>query len=79
MNGAIIVDSISSLTMTLSGSSVYTGAINTSGAAGTVSVTLQGDAQWILTGDSYISSFSGDVSSILSNGYHVYVNGAAID
>lgn len=79
MSGAIIVDDISSLAMTLSGSSTYTGTINASGTAGTVSVTLQNGAKWSLTGDSYITSFSGDVSSIISNGYHVYVNDTAID
>ncbi|MEA5039900.1 MAG: hypothetical protein VB086_08680 [Clostridiaceae bacterium] len=79
MSGAIIVDDISSLAMTLSGSSTYTGTINASGTAGAVSVTLQNGAKWSLTGDSYITSFSGDVSSIISNGYHVYVNDTAID
>jgi hypothetical protein len=41
-------------------------------------VTLASGCQWVLTGDSYITSFTGDVSSIVTNGYTVYVNGTAI-
>ena len=78
MSGNIIVDGISSLDLSLADSSVFTGAINTSGAAGTVNVTLGSGCQWVLTGDSYISSFTGDVSGITTNGYTVYVNGTAI-
>ena len=78
MSGNIIVDEISSLELSLSEGSVFTGAINTTGAAGTVNVTLGSDCQWVLTGDSYISSFTGDVSGITTNGYTVYVDGAAI-
>lgn len=78
MSGNIIVDDISSLDLSLADGSAYTGAINTSGAAGTVNVTLGSGCQWVLTGDSYISSFTGDVSGITTNGYTVYVNGTAI-
>lgn len=78
MSGNIIVDEISSLDLSLADGSVFTGAINPSGAAGTVNVTLGSDCQWALTGDSYISSFTGDVSGITTNGYTVYVNGTAI-
>ena len=78
MSGNIIVDDISSLDLSFADGSVYTGAINTSGAAGTVNVTLGSGCQWVLTGDSYISSFTGDVSGITTNGYTVYVDGTAI-
>ena len=78
MSGNIIVDGISSLDLSLEDSSVFAGAINTSGAAGTVNVTLGSGCQWVLTGASYISSFTGDVSGITTNGYTVYVNGTAI-
>ncbi len=78
MEGSITVDSISSLDMTLSDSSTFTGAINTSGAAGEVNVTLDGTSTWTLTGDSYVTSFTGDLSQITSNGYQLYVNGSAV-
>lgn len=48
---------------------------NASGAAGTVNVTLSDDSTWTLTGDSYVTSFSGDLSHVTANGFHLYVNG----
>ena len=78
LNGIITVDSISSLDFQLADGSIFTGSINPTGAAGTVSVTLGSGCQWVLTGDSYITSFTGDVSGIVTNGYTVYVNGTAI-
>lgn len=78
LSGNIIVDSISSLDFQMSDSSVFTGAINTSGAAGTVNMTLGSGCQWVLTGDSYLSSFTGDISQIVTGGYSVFVNGVAI-
>ncbi|MEN6635686.1 MAG: hypothetical protein ABFC56_07550 [Clostridiaceae bacterium] len=78
LSGIITVDSISSLDFQLADGSVFTGSINPAGAAGTVNVTLGSGCQWILTGDSYITSFTGDVSNIVTNGYTVYVNGTAI-
>ncbi len=77
-NGIITVDDISSLDFRLADGSVFTGAINSGGTAGTVSVTLGGGCRWVLTADSYITSFTGDVSGIVSNGYAVYVNGTTI-
>lgn len=76
--GNILVDAISSLDFQLADGSVFTGSINPTGAAGTVNVTLGSGCQWVLTGDSYITSFTGDVSSIVTNGFTVYVNGTAI-
>ncbi len=78
LSGNILVDSISSLDFSLANGSVFTGAINTSGAAGTVHVTLASGTSWVLTGDCYISSFTGDVSQITTNGYSVFANGTAI-
>ena len=78
LSGIITVDSISSLDFQLADGSVFTGSINPTGAAGTVNATLGSGCQWILTGDSYITSFTGDVSNIVTNGYTVYVNGTAI-
>jgi hypothetical protein len=76
--GDIIVDDISSLDFQLADGSVFSGAINAGGSAGTVNVTLGSDCQWVLTGDSYLSSFTGNVSQIVAGGYTVFVNGAAI-
>lgn len=78
LTGNVVVDSISSLDFQMSDSSVFTGAINTSGAAGTVNMTLGSGCQWVLMGDSYLSSFTGDISQIVTGGYSVFVNGVAI-
>ena len=75
LNGDIIVDSISSLTLNLTASS-YEGLID---GKGDVSVTLDEDSTWTLTGDSYISSFEGDLSNVNANGYTLYVNGTAVN
>lgn len=77
IEGNILVDSISSLDMTMT-NSTFSGAINPDGEGGTVKVTMDGGSTWSLTGDSYVTEFSGDVSRIASNGYHLYVNGEQI-
>ena len=45
---------------------------------GTVNVTLDESSTWTLTGDTCISSFTGDASGVISNGYTLYVNGVAL-
>lgn len=77
IEGNILVDSISSLDMTMT-NSTFSGAINPDGEGGTVKVTMDGGSTWSLTGDSYVTEFSGNVSRITSNGYHLYVNGEQI-
>ena len=77
MNGTIVVDSISSLALTLKDSS-FTGAINENGAAGKVTVTLDEESAWTLTADSYIAAFEGDLGNVIGNGYQLYVNGTAL-
>ncbi len=76
--GAITADAISSLKLVLSDGSTFSGTINASGAAGEVAVTLCDGCRWVLTGDSYISSFAGNVSDIVTNGFTVYAGGEAI-
>jgi len=73
--GTITVDSISSLELNLE-NSTFTGSIS---GEGTVNVTLDENSTWTLTGDSYITSFTGDVSSIITNGYTLYVNGVSLN
>ena len=43
-----------------------------------VTVNLDDDSTWTLTGDSYVASFSGDMSHVNLNGYTLYVNGVAV-
>lgn len=79
--GNIVVDSISSLTMSLKNGSVFKGAIN-SANAGTVSLSLDKSSTLILTGDTYVKSLTNadsTNSNINFNGYKLYVNGTAIN
>ena len=55
-----------------------TGAI-LSDSLSSVSVNLDSDSTWTLTGDSYVSSFTGDLSNVNLNGYTLYVNGVAVN
>ena len=85
LSGTILVGSDSELTLTLSDGSAFTGAISgaitnakgetVSSDVGTVHVTLDGTSTWILTADTYITSFTGDASRIVTNGFSLYVNG----
>ncbi len=77
-NGDISVDNSSSLTLNITDNSQYTGAINTSGAAGSVKVVLESGSTWVLTGDAYVDSFTGDYSDVITNGYSLYVNGVRV-
>ena len=74
LEGDILVDVISSLSLNLKNSS-YTGAIT---GDGDVSVTLDTSSTWTLTGDSYLTEFNGDAANVISNGYTVYVNGVSL-
>ena len=78
--GNIVVDSISSLTMSLKNGSTFKGAIN-SANAGTVSLSLDKSSTLTLTGDTYIKSLTNadaTNSNINTNGYKLYVNGTLL-
>lgn len=75
----IKVDEISTLSLILGGGSSLNGTINPDSQSGEAAVTLEEGSTWILTGDAYLTGFEGDVGSITANGYHVYVNGTAIN
>ena len=72
------MDEISSLKLNLTDGSGFTGCINQDGAEGTVDVTLSKDSTWTLTGDSYVSSFTGSTDNVIANGYHLYVDGEQV-
>lgn len=76
ISGNIIVDSSSSLALSLKDSSTFSGAVNTTGQAGTVSVTIEEGSTWILTGNSYVTSIN-DTSRVTKGSYTLYVNGTA--
>ena len=78
MEGNITCDSISTLNMTMKNATNFKGTINKSGTAGSVTVTIDDNSTWTLTGDSYVTSFDGDLTNINTNGYHLYVNGEQV-
>ena len=78
IDGQILVDDISTLKLNLTDGSSFTGAVNPDGAEGTVDVTLSEDSTWTLTGDSYVSSFTGSTDNVIANGYHLYVDGEQV-
>ena len=89
LTGIIKVGDDSELTLNLTNGSAFTGSIDgsitnakgttVSTEVGTVAVTLDSTSTWTLTEDTYITSFDGDVSNIISNGHTLYVNGTAIN
>lgn len=82
VTGNIVIDSISTLSMSLTNSSSYEGTINKDNGAKMISLTLDKTSKLKLTGDSYITSLNNEDSSnsnIDFNGYKLYVNGALIN
>ena len=78
IKGNILVDSISTLKLTMQEGTNFTGAINPDGDGGTVDVILDDTSSWTLTKDSYITSFDGDTANVDTNGYHLYVAGEEV-
>ncbi len=74
LNGNMETDAVSSLQINLTDSD-YTGCIT---GEGSVEVTMDENSTWTLTGDSYVTGFSGSASGVISNGYTLYVDGAAL-
>ena len=81
LQGDIQLDNLSSLDLTLTGSS-YAGTINGDNTASSVSLTLDASSSIRLTGDSYVSSLEdadADYSNIDFNGFTLYVDGKAVN
>jgi hypothetical protein len=78
LNGDVVVDELSSVSLTLRGSSVFTGTVNAANTARAAKVTLEDGTTWSLTDNAYLTSFTGRVSSIVTNGFTVFVNGVAL-
>ena len=81
-NGDIIIDSISTLAMTMKNGSVLIGAIDKENQAKKVNVMMSSDSVLSLTADTYLDSLENENSSnsnIYSNGkYKLYVNGKEV-
>ncbi len=89
INGDMLVGDDSTLTLNITESSTFTGAISgditnaknstVSTEVGTVSVTLDDTSKWYLDEDTYIDSFSGTAANVINNGYTLYVNNVALE
>ena len=89
LSGTLLVGDNSTLNLSLSDGSVFEGSVSgeitnakgeqVSSTVGTVSVTLDETSTWILTADTWISSFSGNAENVISNGHTLYVDGAALE
>ena len=80
--GNIVIDSISTLDITMKSGSYYEGTINGDNSARSIKLTLDKKSKIKLTGDSYVTSLDDadtDYSNIDFNGYTLYVNGEAIN
>ena len=89
LSGTILVGDNSELTLNLTNGSTFKGSISgeitnakgetVSTEVGTVAVSIDTDSTWTLTEDTYIISFDGDASSVVTNGHTLYVNGTALE
>lgn len=79
--GNIVVDSISSLTMSLKNGSYLEGSINSDNNAKNIILNIDKDSKIKLTGDMYVSELNNDDTTnnnIDLNGYKLYVNNVEI-
>ncbi len=89
LEGGVLVGDNSTLTLNLTDGSSFSGYVNgkitnangdtVSTEVGKVSVKLDSTSKWTLTGDSYVTSFEGDASNVIANGYKLYVNGEVLE
>ena len=88
LEGLLLVGSNATLTLNLTEGSSFTGAVSgsitsakgdsISTEVGTVHVTVDEASTWTLTADTYVTSFTGDAASVVSNGHTLYVDGVAL-
>ncbi|MCX9078320.1 MAG: hypothetical protein OIN84_10125, partial [Candidatus Methanoperedens sp.] len=79
LEGDLVADSISSVSLTLKNGSSLTGAINIGNSAQAASLTLDETSVWIVTADSYLSTLTifaemsdSSIMNIVGNGHMVY-------
>ena len=82
VNGNIVVDSISTLKITMNNNSSYEGELNKDNTAKSLDLQLDKTSKIKLTSDCYVTSLENEDttnSNIDFNGYKLYVNGTAIN
>ena len=79
-SGDIVCDEISTAALCFTEGTHYTGAINSENTAKEITVTLDSESVWTLTGDSYITVLTNEdenLDNIQSGGYTIYYNADA--
>lgn len=80
--GNIVIDSISTLDVSMKSNSYYEGVINADNSAKEITLKLDTSSKIKLTGNSYITNLEDDdktYNNIDFNGYKLYVNGVSIN
>ena len=84
LNGNLVADKISAISLSLQKNSAFTGAINAENTAKTASLTLDATSSWNVGADSYLTCLANadgisgtTVSNITGNGHTVYYNASA--
>jgi hypothetical protein len=84
LKGSIVADKISTVSLKLTNSSKYTGAIDTANTAKSITVSLDSSSTWTVTADSYVSVLSdaagisgSTITNIVGNGHTVYYDSSA--
>lgn len=75
LNGKVICDKISSVSMTLKNNTNFTGSINTDNKLAKVAINLDATSKWNVNADSYVQALTDSDSSfgnIQSNGHTIY-------
>ncbi len=77
LNGNLVADNLSTLTITLQNGSTLTGAVNAENTAKSATLTLDSSSTWNVTADSYLSCLNGaaisgtSITNIVGNGFTV--------
>lgn len=71
LNGNIVADSISTVSLDMTNGSSLVGAVNTNNTAKEITVKLSKDSSWTLTGDSYVKSLTNEDTT----GENIHLNG----
>lgn len=89
LNGNILVGDDSSFTLNLTNGATFSGNLSgiitdasglvVSSEIGNVSVSLDDASKLYLSGDTYVTSFSGNAANVITNGYNFYVNNNILD
>lgn len=75
LNGKVISDKISTVSMTLKNNTIFTGSINTENKLTNVTMNLDATSKWIVNSDSYVEALTDSDSSLVniqSNGHTIY-------